>query len=132
MAKALEQAQAELEALGLKTFGTIMTYRGGLDIILNHMDENEVIKDMTTGISSRVTYIMAVTDAQLLCGSKPMIGKEKELTYALDEIESMTLKSPFLLGHNIIVKLKNGQEIKFNSDDKKAAARFVNTASSLV
>ncbi len=132
MAKSLEKAQEELKALDLSFFGTILTYRGGLDIILSHMEEDEAIKDMMTGINRRATYIMAVTDKQFICGCKPMIGKSKELVYQLADVESITQKSPFLLGHNIIVKLKQGEEIKFNSDDKKATKRFGATAGACV
>jgi hypothetical protein len=132
MAKSLEKAQAELKALDLLYFGTLPTYRGGLDIILSHMEEDEAIKDMTAGISRRVNYIMAVTDKQFICGCKPLIGKSKELVYQLADVESITQKSPFLLGHNIIVKLKQGEEIKFNSDDKKATKRFAAAAASCV
>ena len=132
MPKSLEKAQAELTALDLSFFGTILTYRGGLDIILSHMEEDEAIKDMMTGIHRRATYLMAVTDKQFICGCKPMVGKSKEMVFQLADLESITLKSSFLLGHNIIVKPKQGEEVKFNSDDKKAAKRFGATAGACV
>ncbi len=132
MAKELEKAQEELAALDLSFFGTLLNYRGGLNIILNNMAEDEVIKDMTTGICKRATYIMGVTNSQLLCGCKPMVGKEKEMVFGLSDLASVSLKSSFFLGHNIIIKTKSGAEHKFNSDDKKATTRFVNSAASLL
>lgn len=132
MAKDLEKAQAELSALDLNYFGTILTYRGGLDIILNNMAEDEEIKDMTTGIYKRATYMIALTDSQVLCGCKPMVGKNKEMSFKLSDLASVTLKSSLLFGHNIIIKTKSGEEYKFNSDDKKPTARFVASASALL
>lgn len=132
MAKELEKAQEELTALDLSYFGKLLPYRGGLNIILNNMAEDEEFKDMTTGIHKRSTYIIGLTTSQILCGCKPMIGSNKEMSFSLSDLASVTLKSSFLLGHSIIIRTRSGEETKFNSDDKKAAKRFVTSAAALV
>lgn len=132
MVKTLESAREELKELGMEYFATLNNHKGGLLIILNNMDETDKINAMTYGIHKRVQYLMCASNSKLLCGYKPMMGKEKEMTFNLEDIQSITSKSPFLLGTNIIVSLKNGDELKFNSDEKKAVLKFVEVTSKLV
>lgn len=132
MAKTLESAQKELKALDLSYYGELPQHKKHLEIVLNNLEENEEIKAMVYGIHKRMSYLICATDSQIVCGNKPLMGKQKEMQIKMDDIKSISLKSGFLSGSSIILSQKNGTELKFNSDEKKNITKFVNAASTLV
>lgn len=132
MGKSLESAQNELAAVGLEFYATLQLYRNDLNIILKNMSEDETIRAMVYGFHKRTKYLICASDSQVICGSKPLIGKDKEMIFKMDELTSITMKSNFLLGHNVVLTLKDGTVLKFNSDEKKNVSKFVEAASGLV
>jgi len=129
MAKSLVSAQTELKNIGIPFYGDLLNYRGGLEIILNNLEEEDEIKGMVTGIHKRSNYLICVTESKIVCAVKSLTGKQKEMIIKTDDIKSIEMKSPFLAGHNIIISLKDASQLKFNSDEKKNITRFVTAAS---